>query len=52
MPVGTVVKVEGESKEISEMCMMIWRRVINPSSMKSWDYISIYYPGDLKIKPT
>ncbi|WP_170966156.1 DUF4176 domain-containing protein [Bacillus cereus] len=52
MPVGTVVKVEGGCKEISEMCMMIWRRGINPSSMKSWDYISIYYPGDFKIKPT
>ena len=52
MPVGTVVKVEGESKEISELYMMIWRRVMNPSSMKSWDYISIYYPGDFKIKPT
>ncbi len=47
MLVGTVVKVEGgESKEISEIYMMIWRRVMNPSSMKSWDYISVYYPGD------
>ncbi|MDI6679513.1 DUF4176 domain-containing protein [Bacillus wiedmannii] len=52
MPVGTVVKVEGGPKEMSEMCMMIWRRVMNPSSMKSCDYISIYYPEDFKIKPT
>jgi hypothetical protein len=51
MPVGTVVKVEGESKEISEMCMIIWCRGINSSSMKSWDYVSIYYSGDFKIKP-
>ncbi|PDY88072.1 hypothetical protein CON67_20260 [Bacillus toyonensis] len=36
---------------MSEMCMMIWRRVINLSSMKSWDYINIYYLGDFKIKP-
>jgi hypothetical protein len=52
MPVGTVVKVEGESKEISEMCMIIWCRGINSSSMKSWDYVSIYYSGDFKIKTT
>lgn len=45
MPVG------GGSKAMSEMCVMIWRRVMNPSSMKSWDYISIYYPEDFKIKP-
>ncbi|OUA57231.1 hypothetical protein BK781_17215 [Bacillus thuringiensis serovar aizawai] len=37
---------------MSEMCMIIWRRVINPSSMKLWDYISFYYPGDFKIKTT
>nr|WP_269435324.1 DUF4176 domain-containing protein [Bacillus cereus] len=51
-PVGTVVKVEGASKEIAEMCMMIWRRGMNPSSMKLWDYISIDYPGDFKMKFT
>lgn len=44
--------VRGASKEIAEMCMMIWRRGMNPSSMKLWDYISIYYPGDFKIKFT
>ncbi|OTY05420.1 hypothetical protein BK731_13700 [Bacillus thuringiensis serovar muju] len=37
---------------MAEMRMLIWRRGINPSSMKSWDYIIIYYPGDFKIKPT
>ncbi|MBR9746395.1 hypothetical protein CWB32_21170 [Bacillus cereus] len=36
---------------MAEMCMMIWRRVMNPSSMKSWDYICIDCSGDFKIKP-
>ncbi|PGK43577.1 hypothetical protein CN907_07670 [Bacillus anthracis] len=37
---------------MSEMYMMIWRRVMTPSSMKSWDHMSIYYFGDFKIKST
>lgn len=35
LPGGTVVKVEGESKETSEMYMIIGYRVITPASMKS-----------------
>ncbi|MEB9411387.1 MULTISPECIES: DUF4176 domain-containing protein [Bacillus cereus group] len=48
LPIGTVVKVEGEYGEEPETCMIIGRRVINPASMKSWDYISVYYPEGFK----
>lgn len=46
-PIGTIVEVENTAEEL-ERYVIIGRRMINPFSMKSWDYISVPYETGLK----
>ena len=44
------VKVHVELYKGEEVKSIIGRRVINPGSMKLWNYICVYYSKGLKMK--
>ncbi|MBG9694185.1 hypothetical protein ABD91_25995 [Lysinibacillus sphaericus] len=44
-PIGTVVEANIQDKEIP--CLIIGHRMINPFSMKAWDYVAVAYPEGL-----
>lgn len=44
--IGSIVEVTDKDGELNEY-MIIGRRVINPTSMKAWDYIAVWYPTGL-----
>lgn len=45
--IGSIIEVENKDNE-KERYMIIGRRVINPESMRAWDYIAVWYPTGLK----
>lgn len=47
LPIGSVVVVENTENQPCEY-LVIGHRIINPFSMKSWDYISVEYPQGLR----
>lgn len=44
--IGAIVEVENKS-EGREKYLIIGTRVINPKSMKAWDYVAVWYPTGL-----
>ncbi|AMQ66543.1 hypothetical protein BH753_gp061 [Bacillus phage Shbh1] len=47
LPIGSVVIVE-DPHDIPKNYMIIGHRIINHSSMRAWDYVSVEYPVGLK----
>jgi hypothetical protein len=47
LPIGSVVKVEDPDDVLCEF-MIVGHRVVNPNTMRAWDYISVNYPEGLK----
>ena len=43
LPIGTNVVATIENNE--EKCMIIGHRIINPCSMRAWDYIAVPFPA-------